>query len=327
MTCSALEDTGVDDVWDRVGAHRDAPRRRRPRRQARPPAARLHLGAGPRRARPAAAPLGRRPGDPRPRSAPPCWPASCPPPWPPTGSSRRTTTALTSPTYWSGHPARSGTAQPMRSGHRERPWWRSHHRSRRKHMRTTRTRRRDGGARARRHGRGARARRRGRRAQARSRSPRPRRPAQRGGRRRRHGVRHPELRRPAQQGPAGQEAQDRLRQQGRQRGRRGLGLPRQARLHRDRQRRRGQPGQVVGQVDHAVAARSSTIANIRAYENKAEPRQVDHATASATSAPSARRQWPTEQFGPPTYTGVKDSHPYATLPDRRGHRRTSPTPA
>ncbi len=36
VTCSALEDTGVDDVWDRVQEHRDAPRRRRPRRASAP---------------------------------------------------------------------------------------------------------------------------------------------------------------------------------------------------------------------------------------------------------------------------------------------------
>ena len=59
------EDTGVDDVWDRVARPPRAPRRRRAGRQARPPAARLHLGAGPRRARPAAAALGRRTRDPR----------------------------------------------------------------------------------------------------------------------------------------------------------------------------------------------------------------------------------------------------------------------
>ena len=65
VTFSALDDIGVDDLWDRVLAHRDhlgadglADKRAQP-------AARLHLGAGPRRARPAAAPLRRRTPDPR----------------------------------------------------------------------------------------------------------------------------------------------------------------------------------------------------------------------------------------------------------------------
>ena len=59
--------------------------------QARRPAARLHLGAGPRRARPAAAPLAGRGGDPRRGAREPCSPVSCRRRWPPTGSSRRTT--------------------------------------------------------------------------------------------------------------------------------------------------------------------------------------------------------------------------------------------
>ena len=80
-----LTDVGVDEVWERVLGAPRAPRRRRTGRQARRPAARLHLGAGPRRARPAAAPLARRSRRSATRSAPPCWPASCPRTWPPTG--------------------------------------------------------------------------------------------------------------------------------------------------------------------------------------------------------------------------------------------------
>ena len=91
VTCSGLTDVGVDDVWKRVLGHREHLGDGRTRRQAGPPAARLHLGAGPRRARRPAPPLARA----WPRSAtrcePRCWPASCPPRRPPTRSWRRTT--------------------------------------------------------------------------------------------------------------------------------------------------------------------------------------------------------------------------------------------
>ena len=59
VTCSALEDTGVDDLWERVLAHREHLGDDGLAAQARRPAARLHLGAGPRRARAAAAALAR----------------------------------------------------------------------------------------------------------------------------------------------------------------------------------------------------------------------------------------------------------------------------
>ena len=68
VTCSALENTGVDHLWERVLRPPRAPRRRRPGPQARRPAARLHLGAGARRARAAAAAL--RPGRRGPRGGP-----------------------------------------------------------------------------------------------------------------------------------------------------------------------------------------------------------------------------------------------------------------
>ena len=69
VTCSALTGDGVDEVWERVLGPPRAPRCRRTGPQARPAAARLHLGARPRRARPAAAVLahgrGRARRDPR----------------------------------------------------------------------------------------------------------------------------------------------------------------------------------------------------------------------------------------------------------------------
>ena len=60
VTCSALNDVGVDDLWQRVLAHREHLGERGPGGQAGRTAARLHLGAGARRARAAAASLGRR---------------------------------------------------------------------------------------------------------------------------------------------------------------------------------------------------------------------------------------------------------------------------
>ena len=55
LTCSALEGRGIDTVWQRVIRHREFLGKERPARQAGPAAARLHLGARPRRARPAPA--------------------------------------------------------------------------------------------------------------------------------------------------------------------------------------------------------------------------------------------------------------------------------
>ena len=91
VTCSALTNIGVDDVWERGAGRTASTSARTAWPQARRPAAGLHLGAGAGRARPAAAAL--RPVSPRSarRSAPPCWPASSPRRWPPTASSRRTT--------------------------------------------------------------------------------------------------------------------------------------------------------------------------------------------------------------------------------------------
>jgi LAO/AO transport system kinase len=59
LTCSGLEDTGVDDVWARVLEHRESLGEDGPRGEARRPAARVHLDAGARRAPAAAAAVGR----------------------------------------------------------------------------------------------------------------------------------------------------------------------------------------------------------------------------------------------------------------------------
>ena len=60
LTCSALDGAGVDDVWERVLAHREHLGDDGLADKRAAAAARLHLGAGPRRARPAAAPLAGR---------------------------------------------------------------------------------------------------------------------------------------------------------------------------------------------------------------------------------------------------------------------------
>ena len=65
VTVSGLHDVGVDDLWARVLAHRDQLGADGLAEKRAAAAARVHLGAGPRRARPAAAPLGGRTPDPR----------------------------------------------------------------------------------------------------------------------------------------------------------------------------------------------------------------------------------------------------------------------
>jgi hypothetical protein len=55
-----------------------------------------------------------------------------------------------------------------------------------------------------------------------------------------------------------------------------------------------------------------TLANVRAYENKKNPDQKTTYGIPGISAECAA-QWPTDMFGPPTYQGIPDSHPYATL--------------
>jgi hypothetical protein len=60
-----------------------------------------------------------------------------------------------------------------------------------------------------------------------------------------------------------------------------------------------------------------TIANVRAYENKTNPdRKITYGVRGISDECAAT--WPTEDAGPPTYTGVKDSHPYATLQTDEG---------
>jgi hypothetical protein len=60
-----------------------------------------------------------------------------------------------------------------------------------------------------------------------------------------------------------------------------------------------------------------TIANIRAYENKKNPdKSVTYGIRDLS--PECAAAWPTDQLGPPSYTGIKDSHPYATLQTDEG---------
>ena len=93
VTCSALTAGRCRRrLAARPGPPR-APRRGRAAPQARRPAARLHLVAGARRARPATAALGRGARPSATRCGPRCCPGSCRPRWPPTASSRRTTRA------------------------------------------------------------------------------------------------------------------------------------------------------------------------------------------------------------------------------------------
>ena len=62
--------------------------------------------------------------------------------------------------------------------------------------------------------------------------------------------------------------------------------------------------------------KAHTIAHIRAYEEAANPDQV--ITYGVRGIPDdCAAQWPTDQFGPPVYTGAVDSHPYATYQTRR----------
>lgn len=60
-----------------------------------------------------------------------------------------------------------------------------------------------------------------------------------------------------------------------------------------------------------------TLANVRAFENRRNPDKSITYGARGISAECAA-QWPTDQFGPATYTGLTDSHPYATLQTDEG---------
>jgi hypothetical protein len=57
--------------------------------------------------------------------------------------------------------------------------------------------------------------------------------------------------------------------------------------------------------------KARTLAHIRAYENRRNPDKRTVYGVRGISA-SCASQWPTDQFGPATYRGLPDSHPYAT---------------
>lgn len=59
-----------------------------------------------------------------------------------------------------------------------------------------------------------------------------------------------------------------------------------------------------------------TLAHVRAYENKHNPDHVVKYGARGIR-PGCASQWPTDQFGPATYRGLPDSHPYATYQTAR----------
>jgi hypothetical protein len=60
-----------------------------------------------------------------------------------------------------------------------------------------------------------------------------------------------------------------------------------------------------------------TLANIRAYENKRNPdKRITYGVRGISKECAA--DWPTDQFGPATYRGLPDSHPYATLQTDEG---------
>lgn len=59
-----------------------------------------------------------------------------------------------------------------------------------------------------------------------------------------------------------------------------------------------------------------TLANTRAYENRKNPDSVITYGVPDLSR-GCRAQWPSDQFGPPSYAGQPDSHPYATQQTRK----------
>lgn len=60
-----------------------------------------------------------------------------------------------------------------------------------------------------------------------------------------------------------------------------------------------------------ASGKVKTLANVRAYENKKNPdADITYGLRGISDACAA--QWPTDEFGPPTYQGIPDSHPYAT---------------
>jgi hypothetical protein len=54
---------------------------------------------------------------------------------------------------------------------------------------------------------------------------------------------------------------------------------------------------------------ASTVADLKAYEESVNPDQVN-TYGLVGASPSCAAQWPAEA-GPPTYTGIRDSHPYS----------------
>jgi streptogramin lyase len=60
-----------------------------------------------------------------------------------------------------------------------------------------------------------------------------------------------------------------------------------------------------------------TLANVRAYENRRNPdKKITYGVRGISS--TCAKDWPTAQFGPATYRGLPDSHPYATLQTDEG---------
>jgi hypothetical protein len=59
-----------------------------------------------------------------------------------------------------------------------------------------------------------------------------------------------------------------------------------------------------------------TIAHVRAFENRKNP-DGDVAYGARGISDECAAQWPTAEAGPATYTGLPDSHPYATYQTRR----------
>lgn len=62
----------------------------------------------------------------------------------------------------------------------------------------------------------------------------------------------------------------------------------------------------------APSGKVKTLANIRAFENDRNPDAKITYGLRGVSAECAA-QWPADMFGPATYPGITDSHPYATL--------------
>ena len=67
----------------------------------------------------------------------------------------------------------------------------------------------------------------------------------------------------------------------------------------------------------APSGKVRTLANIRAYENRRNPdKKITYGVRGISS--ECAKDWPTDKAGPPTYRGLPDSHPYATLQTDEG---------